>query len=47
MNKDRQINNGVMDFQFNINDELIFDVGLNSGAKSASFLAAGARVVGF
>jgi len=47
MNKDKQINNGVMDFQFNINDELIFDVGLNSGAKSAGFLAAGARVVGF
>lgn len=36
-----------MNFEFNISDELIFDVGLNIGEKSASFLAAGAKVVGF
>lgn len=47
MNRDKRIHNGIMDFGFDIEGELIFDVGLNIGNKSAKFLQCGAKVVGF
>lgn len=45
--KDKRINKGVMDLEFDISDRMVFDIGLNSGSKAAAFLKKGARVVGF
>ena len=45
--KDLKINDGKMDFKFNLENSLVFDVGLNVGNKSEYFLLQGARVVGF
>jgi FkbM family methyltransferase len=45
--KDSLINNGHMDYGFELKNALVFDVGLNLGNKTANFLTAGASVVGF
>jgi FkbM family methyltransferase len=45
--KDSLINNGHMDYGFELKDTLVFDVGLNLGNKSAYFLYLGASVIGF
>ena len=40
-------NQGKMNFEFNLKNELVFDVGLNLGAKAQYLLESGASVVGF
>jgi FkbM family methyltransferase len=45
--KDCLLNNGHIDYGFELKDTLVFDVGLNLGNKSAHFLSLGASVVGF
>lgn len=47
MRKDSKINNGIIDYGFDLEDVLIFDVGLNVGSKSEALLSRGAKVVGF
>jgi FkbM family methyltransferase len=47
MRKDLKINNGNIDYGFDLNNSLIFDVGLNVGIKSENLLLRGASVVGF
>lgn len=45
--KDLLKNNGNMDYEFNVDGELIFDVGLNLGNKTKYLLYLGASVIGF
>ncbi len=45
--RDLKINNGIMDYGFELNNNLIFDIGLNVGNKSEIFLERGAKVIGF
>jgi FkbM family methyltransferase len=46
-NRDQLRNNGNMDYQFDLNNSLIFDVGLNLGNKADAYLSRGAKVIGF
>ena len=46
-NRDCLKNAGNMNYEFNIDDELIFDVGLNLGNKTKYLLFLGAKVIGF
>lgn len=46
-NKDCLKNNGNMDYGFEVQNELVFDVGLNVGNKTRYLLSLGANVVGF
>jgi len=46
-NKDLLKNNGNMNYEFDLYNSLIFDVGLNLGNKSNIYLSQGAKVIGF
>ena len=46
-NRDYLKNNGSMDYEFKVDEELVFDVGLNLGNKTRYLLSLGAKVVGF
>lgn len=45
--KDLLLHNGIVNYQFIGESDVIFDVGLNVGDKTACFLNLGCRVVGF